>query len=186
MDRQPVNHDFATSHAIGADSKHWPTFDAAYRVKFGAEIEISARNNDPNLANRLGCDVCVWDKATNKHYFIDEKVRTKDYSDILLEYVSNDRTRAPGWIISGGQNDYVAFLFPAGRVFIYEMAALRSVWRAWGDKFIKRGAARLDGYRLISAANSSGYNTLSVAVPIAKIDGALALATKFEIKAGTR
>ena len=113
---------------------------------------------------RLGIDRIV-QLGSGRTLKIDEKKRERDYGDILLEFVSVDRTNAPGWMEKDLQIDYLAYAFlPSQRCYLLPWNMLRRVWANWGRMWISYGAKNLGGFDIVAAANR-GYQTWSVAVP---------------------
>ncbi len=89
---------------------------------------------------------------------IDEKLRAKDYDDFLLEFVSNTKTRAPGWMDKDLAIDYLAYAFlPTRRCYLLPWHPLRRVWLLARERWI--------GSRPVKVAKNNGYDTLSVAIP---------------------
>ena len=140
-----------------------------YRRAF-PDMVHSYLNDRDNGAQRCGVDRLIVLKST-RILRIDEKVRRKDYGDILLEYVSNDRTQAHGWIEKDLTIDYIAYgILPLRRCYLFPWDMLRRVWVAFGSEWIADGAAKKNGLRIASAVNREGradeYRTLSVCVPL--------------------
>src|SRR5690606_25568590 len=94
------------------------------------------------------------------------KKRSQVYDDILLEYLSNDHTNAPGWIEKDLQIDYLAYAFmPIKKVYLYPWQQLRLAWKRNGAYWKRR-------YRNVQAQNY-GYSTWSIAVPITVLNQAV-------------
>lgn len=92
---------------------------------------------------------------------IDEKVRRKDYGDILLEYISNDRTGSPGWVEKSLNCDFIAYAFePSQKCYLLPFQTLRRAWQKRKDEWLKGKILRAENKGPIP------YSTLSVAVPI--------------------
>lgn len=122
----------------------------------GFETMIDARSD--GWWQRAGIDRLVVLKST-KTIAIDEKVRTRAYSDFCLEYWSSVEERKPGWVAQELACDYIAYSFVETRVcFLLPFQQLRRAWRENALQWVKR-------YRRVDAANH-GYTTRSVAVPI--------------------
>lgn len=129
---------------------------------------------------RQGIDTMVVLKGGKKIYF-DEKIRSKDYSDILLEEYSvwrgyprlggrdfglHDsvppelaRLLKPGWISGKKQTDYITYVFkPSRRVYFLPFLLLQRTWRAkhldWLAKYGRK------------AARNATYWTTNIPVPI--------------------
>ena len=97
--------------------------------------------------------------ACGKQIMIDEKVRYGNYNDILLEYVSNDRTKAKGWVCKPLAADYIAYaILPLGKCYLLPVIPLQNAWRKYGEKWKKE--------YFNPVARNEGYKTYSVAVPV--------------------
>ena len=97
---------------------------------------------------------------------VDEKVRRRDYGDIAIETISNDKTGALGWIEKDLLCDYIAYVFiDTGRVFLLPFIQLKNAWRdnksVWIAEYGTKTAKNLD------------YFSHFVCVPIAVLFKAL-------------
>jgi hypothetical protein len=116
-------------------------------------------------SQRLGIDRLIL-LSSGRVLAIDEKKREQDYNDILLEYLSNDSTGAPGWIEKELQIDYLAYAFmPSKRVYLFPWDMLRRAWLHYKADWLKK-------YQIPPARNK-GYCTHSVAVPIVELHSAV-------------
>lgn len=141
---------------------------AAYREAF--DYASAGKTEDGNTqAQKMGIDRTVVLKS-GAVIRIDEKLRHTDYGDILLEYMSNDRTGAKGWIEKDLLIDYLAYgVYPSRKVYLFDFRALRRVWRYYSDRWIELAKAdKRNGFRHIKAYNE-GYATHSIAVPLATL-----------------
>lgn len=94
--------------------------------------------------------------------FIDEKIREKEWGDILFEYVSNNKTMSKGWMDKDLTIDYLAYGFlDTEKAYIFDWRVLKRIWRFYKNKWIAQ-------YPKIEAKNK-GYTTISVAVPISEV-----------------
>lgn len=90
---------------------------------------------------------------------IDEKVRRKDYGDILLEYISNDRKRSPGWVVKDLACDYIAYaIVPSRACYLLPVPALQRAWLKHGNEWLRKYGSKI-------SANDF-YNTLNCPVPV--------------------
>lgn len=157
-------HDFYERLAYsqqGSDEGFW---NEVYEQAFVGFLSATPVLGD-SQAQRLGIDRLVF-LSSGQVLRIDEKKRDTVYPDILLEYLSNDRTGAKGWIEKELQIDYLAYAFmPIKKVFLYPWQQLRVAWKRNGASWKKR-------YRNVAAQNY-GYKTWSVAVPIEVLDIAI-------------
>jgi hypothetical protein len=109
-------------------------------------------------AQMLGIDRAV-SLSSGKTIYIDEKKRRKNYSDILIEYISNDGRNTPGWIEKDLMIDYLAYAFmPDKRVYLFDWLMLRRAWKHYSELWKSK--------YYIAKANNGYYKTISVAVPI--------------------
>lgn len=167
-----IIHDFYQQLQFSEQASHEPFWDAVYRKAF------------PNLVNHM---VCTGNTASQKSGIdrlihlsngktltVDEKKRAKVYGDILLEFISIDRTRAPGWIAKDLTIDYLAYAFmPIKVCYLFPWLLLRRAWLQFGEAWKVK-------YPLVSANNDS-YKTLSVAVPITVVQKAVQTAAIIDV-----
>jgi hypothetical protein len=117
-------HDFATSLALSnsyTDADWWMQI---YRRAFPTLISaVSVR--DDGWARRGGIDR-VLTLASGRVYTVDEKVRTNDWPDILLEQWSDEERRKPGWVQKPLACDFIAYAFaPSRRCYLLPVVPLQ-------------------------------------------------------------
>lgn len=169
---QSVVNDFTKDLGFSLDASDEPFWDAVYRKAFPSML-FHAPTVGKSQAQYLGIDRVIT-LSSGKTLYIDEKKRRGVYPDILLEYVSVDRTGAPGWIEKDLQIDYLAYAFmPTQRVYLFPWEMLRRAWRQWGETWRKE-------FPSVSAQNN-GYKTYSVAVPIGKLRQAVSTACVIQL-----
>jgi hypothetical protein len=97
--------------------------------------------------------------SNSKQLLIDEKARRiKDTGDIMLEYISNDRTNTPGWVEKSILADYIAYAFiPSGTAYLFPVVQLQGAWAKKRDEWIARYGTR--------KAQNAGYWTHNCPVP---------------------
>jgi hypothetical protein len=106
----------------------------------------------------LGVDRIIY-LENGKCLTVEEKVRTRVYDDVLLEYISNDQTNRPGWIERELTIDYLAYGFlPNKTVYLFDWNFLRRAWHENKEDWKER-------YHIAKAPNKT-YTTYSVCVPI--------------------
>lgn len=117
-------------------------------------------------SQRRGMDVVLTLKS-GLTLFIDEKLRPVTRGeDILLEYISVDKSNEPGWIEKPLGIHYIAYAFrDTGICYMLDWPLLRSAWLKFGNQWKRDAASGAMGYREVVAKNE-GYNTISIAVPI--------------------
>lgn len=158
-------HDFqqslARSHAY-ADAPWWLE---VYQQAFPAMVGCHDLRHD-GWHQRAGVDRMIVLRSS-KALLIDEKVRERDWGDVLLEVWSDYESRAPGWIAKDLACDFIAYAFaPTRRCLLLPFHTLRAAWRQhrhdWVSEF---------GYK---DADNGRYTTRSVAVPEATLRAAIA------------
>jgi hypothetical protein len=165
-------HDFHERLEMSQRASDEPFWLEVYRKAFVGYVGCLPVLGD-SPAQRMGIDRFVI-LSSGQELRIDEKKREEVWPDILLEYLSNDQTNAPGWMEKDLHIDYIAYAFmPAKRVHLYPWHLLRRAW-------IQHGATWKKEYKLIPAPNP-GYKTWSVAVPIAVLDKAVQEASVIQL-----
>jgi len=96
-------------------------FDIIYKDCFANLVNIK-RIEERHLQLK-GHDVHLLLKD-DKKLIIDEKARTEDYGDILIEYLSNKQTGRKGWIYEN-ESDYIAYLFPNNGCYFLKTKEIR-------------------------------------------------------------
>ena len=126
-------------------------------------------------SQRMGIDRIIL-LANGAVLKIDEKKRDAVYNDILLEYVSVDTTKAPGWMEKDLSIDYLAYAFmPTKTVYLFSWPVLRRAWLHYRKKWIVN-------FRRVEALNN-GYKTISVAVPINVLQQSIIIASVIKLNA---
>ena len=100
-------HDFADSLAASHRASDLPIWEEIYRKSFPDFLAMVDHRQDGEH-QRAGIDRSVI-LENSKQILIDEKIRWKPYPDIAVEYLSNDRTGAPGWACKPLRADYIAY-----------------------------------------------------------------------------
>ena len=164
-----MTHDFQGSLAKSKARADAPWWEAVYREAF-PDMAAMVNVRDDGWAQRGGIDRVIT-LASARTINIDEKVRDKNWPDILLEYWSDRDRRIPGWVAKSLACDFVAYAFvPSQTCYLLNFQMLRRAWR------LNRGAWVREHQKV--EARNSGYVTVSVAVPIQVIVSALGGATK--------
>lgn len=148
--------DLAFSHAQ-ADQPFWRD---VYVQAFPDMAAMTDVRKD-GWAQRGGIDRIIT-TSTGTVWKIDEKVRRKDYGDILLEYTSNSRTNAPGWVVKELACDFIAYaIVSTCTCYLLPVAPLQRAWRTHHMRWISE-------YGQVAAVNAS-YQTISCPVPIPEL-----------------
>ena len=150
-------HDFADSLAASHRASDLPIWEEIYRKSFPDFLAMVDHRQDSEH-QRAGIDRSVI-LENSKQILIDEKIRWKPYPDIAVEYLSNDRTGAPGWACKPLRADYIAYaIAPLGMCYLLPVIQLQQAWRRKGE--IWKASC------FIVRAPNRGYTTLSAAVPV--------------------
>lgn len=145
--------DLEYSHA----ADELPIWEEVYANAFPGYKACISNRADGQL-QRAGIDRTVV-LDCGKAVYIDEKVRRVDYNDILLEYISNDRTKSPGWVEKPLMCDYIAYaILPSGKCYLLPVPQLQLAWKRNKVKWIEQFNTK--------AASNEGYRTISCPVPI--------------------
>ena len=150
-------HDFHKSLAKSHRYEHLLCWGEIYRKGFSDMVKFETNRKNTDL-QRKGVDRTIF-LSTGKQILVDEKARERPYQgDILLEYISNDVTRSPGWVCKPLLCDYIAVAYvPSGHAFLLPVIQLQEAWKIHGAKWI-------DAYH-INPAKNKRYKTWNVAVP---------------------
>lgn len=149
-------HDFQESLAKSQAQADAPWWLDVYRLAF-PDLVSAVSVRDDGWAQRGGIDR-VLTLRSGKTLTVDEKVREKDWPDILLEYWSDQERCILGWVAKDLACDFIAYAFvPSETCYLFPFPTLRRVWRL-------NHRAWVNDYREVKARNR-GYTTVSVAVP---------------------
>lgn len=152
--------DFKNDLQYSASAKEF--WNNAYKKAF--PIMIKTVDYSGNMkAQAIGIDTVIV-LPLNGRLRIDEKMRRKNRGDVLIEYVSNDKTSAPGWIEKDLKIDFIGYAYMDTRdVLFIDFGELQKRWS-------ERKIEWLQKYNLPPAKNKT-YNTLNVAVPLSELKG---------------
>lgn len=127
-----------------------------YRRAFPSLMSAVAVRND-GWAQRGGIDRLLT-LACGRTHTVDEKIRTEDWPDVLLERWSDEARKSPGWVQKPLAADFIAYAHaPAATCALLPVPALQRAWRQHGRQWIG-----LYGQR---RALNEGYTSVSVPVP---------------------
>ena len=167
-----MTHDFQEQLRYSEAMSHESFWQKIYEKAFPNMVSNMLASGDVK-SQRMGIDRVVL-LNNGKSLYIDEKKRRKDYDDILLEHISISTTGAPGWMEKNLAIDYLAYAFmPSQRVYLFPWPILRRAWLYYKDQWI-------DNYNRVPAINN-GYETISVAVPIAVLLNAVKTASIIQL-----
>lgn len=154
-DPRPV-HDFQRSLEVSKTYVNAPWWEAVYRQAFPT-LQSMQSVNEAGWAQSAGIDRLLILKG-GKVLQVDEKVRPKDWGDVLLEYWSDQEHKRPGWIAKDLACDYIAYAYvETQRCLLLPFPTLRVAWDRYRADWVR-------DYKRIEARNN-GYTTISVAVP---------------------
>lgn len=164
-DACPTIHDFNRSLALSDSYADAPWWMDIYRRAFPNLISAVSVRSD-GWAQRGGIDR-VLTLSCGRTYTVDEKVRTNDWPDILLEQWSDEERRSPGWVQKPLACDFIAYAFaPSRKCYLLPVAPLQRAWRQRGRQWIESYGQR--------RAKNPGYVSASVPVPIKTLMPAIA------------
>lgn len=168
-------HDFNESLIASHGASDLPIWRQIYELAFPNFLAMIDHREDGEH-QRAGIDRSVI-LSNSKQVLIDEKIRLKDYGDILLEYVSVDRTNAPGWVCKPQRADYIAYAVkPSGICYMLPVIQLQLAWQ-------KNGRQWLRTYGTSKAPNKT-YNTLNCPVPVNVLFPAIGAGLRVRFDAG--
>lgn len=145
--------DLKKSHETSQDS----LFETCYRTLFGDEFLAMHSHNNDGKHQQTGLDRSVILKS-GKCLWIEEKVRDKDYPDILLEFYSNFGAKTPGWIEKPLNCDFIVYAKkPSRKMYIFPTVIIQMAWKKHKNEWIEK-------YGEKSAFNTT-YRTVNCPVP---------------------
>ncbi|NIJ32799.1 hypothetical protein [Sphingomonas oligoaromativorans] len=145
-----------------AESDWWL---AAYRRAFPS-LRSAVPVRGDGWAQRAGVDRVIT-LASGRVYTVDEKIRSEDWGDILLEQWSDEARHIPGWVQKPLACDFIAYAYaPSGTCYLMPVAALQRAWRQHGRQWIREYGQR--------RAQNPGYVSVCVPVPRAVLMWAIA------------
>ena len=151
-----VEHRFADSLALSAhyaESGWW--LDVYRRAMPRLASAVSVRED--GWAQRGGIDRLLT-LTCGRTFSIDEKVRTREWPDILLEQWSDEQRRSPGWVQKPLACDFIAYAFaPSGTCYLLPVVPLQRAWRQHGREWLALYGTR--------RAKNPGYTSVGVPVP---------------------
>lgn len=149
-------HDFDEQLAYSHSQADAPYWEEVYRKAFPNFAGMVCVRND-GWAQRGGIDRVVTLKS-GKTITVDEKVRRKDWPDVLLERWSDEARQTPGWVQKNLACDFIAYAWePSQRCLLLPFLTLRRAWLLNGKDWIAKYPEK--------RANNGSYVTVSVAVP---------------------
>lgn len=161
-------HNFTRSLAKSHEFEDASWWEVVYRKAFHNFAGMTNTRED-GWAQRGGIDRVV-NLKSGKTLAVDEKVRTKDYPDILLERWSDRDRKIPGWVQSDLACDYIAYAFiPSQRCYLLPFHELRRAWLQFGRDW----AGRYSPVLANNERDGRTWTTECVPVPIPVLKEAL-------------
>lgn len=164
-------HNFTRSLAQSHEFEDAPWWGEVYRAAFHNFAGMACVRHAPgdDWGQKGGIDRVIT-LSSGRTLRVDEKVRTKDYDDILLERWSDRDQQKAGWVQKDLACDYIAYAFvPSRRCYLLPFHELRRAWLRFGREWIAT-------YPPVMAHNEGAgrrWTTESVAVPIEVLQEAL-------------
>lgn len=166
-------HDFNESLRQSHNASDLPIWRHIYRSAFPSMVACIDHRQDGEH-QRAGIDRSVV-LENSKQILIDEKVRTKSFPDIALEFLSNDRRNAPGWVCKPLRADYICYAaLPTGKAYLLPVPQLQQAWARYGAEW-RRAAKDV-------VAQNRGYNTYSCPVPVPTLFRAIGECLRIEFE----
>lgn len=164
----PREHSFAESLALSEGYSDAPWWEDVYRAAFPA-FGGMVRVKDDGWGQRGGVDRAIT-LTSGKTLYVDEKVRTKEYDDILLEVWSDRDAKTLGWVRKDLACDFIAYAFVQScRCYLLPFQTLRKCWENDGAIWWRMAKERIPGHQIVEANNRSAgrrpYTTVSITVP---------------------
>ena len=167
-------HNFEKSLKMSHEAEDLPFWGEVYRKAFPGMVAMVNHREDGEW-QRAGIDRSLILK-NSKQILIDEKVRGRNkltgkvYTDIALEYWSDEERQSPGWVCKPLRADYIAYaIAPIGKCYLLPVIQLQIAWNENSSEWI-------ENYRRIKARNKYNGNvwtTISVPVPVSELFSAI-------------
>jgi len=155
--------DFRECLKMSHEAEDLPFWEHVYRKAF-PRMAAMVNHRADGWHQRAGIDRSII-LDNSKKILIDEKVRGRNrrtgriYEDVSLEYISNDKTGALGWVCKSLACDFIAYaIAPLGRCYLLPVNQLQCAWEKNKDDWFER-------FHALHAKNR-GYNTWFLPIPI--------------------
>lgn len=175
-------HDFQASKAFSNDARLQALADHLLRQMHGEQAYIQRMNHDGGYraAQHLGRDLSVH-LPNGEQVFYDEKYDNYDNDRIVLEYLSSEEERKPGWIESSLSIHALLYVKVKRRQgYIWPWAALQRAWRIRREAWVANAKGGKEGYVISRCRNIQGFTTVSVCVPVHMVELAIRYASRVE------
>lgn len=168
-------HDFERSLEYSHSQSDAPYWAEVYRQAFPDMVHILDLRHD-GWHQRAGRDRAII-LSSGRSVFVDEKVRSEAYEDILVEiwstYPLNGSapylpvaSAVPGWGAKPLDCDFLAYAFEPLRIcYLFPFLGLRAAWEKHGAMWRGKATQKEGGFHWVPALNRR-YKTICIAVPI--------------------
>jgi hypothetical protein len=165
-------HEFENDLRFSEEASCESFWNAIYEKAFPTLVSSMSCPGDYE-SQRQGIDRVVL-LSSGQLLRIDEKKRRGQWNDMLLEYIANDQTNAPGWIEKNLAIDYLAYAFmPTQTCYLFPWPFLQKAWFENKERWLVK-------YRKVPAQNPT-YKTWCLAVPINSLYYAVNQATRITL-----
>jgi len=155
-----TTHNFERSLAYSHDHADAPWWTLVYQAAFGQLLSCVSVRKD-GWAQRSGIDRIVITEH-GRRITVDEKVRSADWPDFLLERFSDEGRRTAGWIQKPLDCDFIAYAFvPSETCYLLPTITLQRAWQLHGREWVKVYPEK----RAYNEDRGRSWVTLSTAVP---------------------
>ena len=152
-----LKNDFHRDLQFSHSAEDLPLWGVIYNKAFPGNHGF-ANMRDNGQTQYLGIDRTII-LSSGKAIYVDEKIRRKDYGDILIEYISNDQKKTKGWAEKPLFCDYIAYaILPSKMCYLMPVPQLQKAWlenkQIWLSMYGKK------------EAENRYYKTINCPVPI--------------------
>jgi hypothetical protein len=151
---QQTKNEFYRDLEYSLDPARNETYDKFYYEQF-PQLELVKSVEDLTEQSK-GIDKILCFPNGNK-VKVEEKTRTKDFNDILLELYSNYSEKKLGWLFTCQSEYLMYYIEPSKKAYILPMQLLRMVWKNNHIEWQKK-------YKTTQAKNKN-YASLNIAIP---------------------
>lgn len=150
--------DFNKCYEIAEGGKCEPFWNDIYKKAFPNMTNHMRGKKEKCNSQIFGIDRIIY-LENGKTITLDEKIRTKVYEDIALEFISNDQKNTPGWMEKDLAIDYLAYAFlPLKTAYLFDWRMLKRAWENYKEDWKKK--------YFIAKAKNEFYYTHNVCIPI--------------------
>lgn len=161
-----VEHNFAESLKDSHRAEDLPFWAEVYRKAFPT-LEAMVNHRRDGWHQRQGIDRSIT-LDNSKQILVDEKVRGRNkitgkvYTDIALEYLSDEEREVPGWVCKSLLADYIAYaIAPLGKCYLLPVPQLQQAWQKNKARWLNGPAIRAH-----NRYNGRTWVTVSVGVSV--------------------